>query len=150
MAIKPALPIYALNVSMDDTESGVSFVALVDHPAIERNFQKFDAQTPQYKFEMISEEKQIISGALMLADTPIYRKDKMGEYYVTFSADSISNIVKKFFKQGNTANVNEMHNPNKIADGVYMFESFIIDTERMTTPKGFEDFPTVVGSVLTR
>ena len=141
MAIKNALPIYALNVSMDDTESGVSFVALVDHPAIERNFQKFDAQTPQYKFEMISEEKQIISGALMLADTPIYRKDKMGEYYVTFSADSISNIVKKFFKQGNTANVNEMHNPNKIADGVYMFESFIIDTERMTAPKGFEDLP---------
>jgi hypothetical protein len=28
-----------------------------------------------------------------------------------------------------------------IADGVYMFESFLIDKSRMSNPKGFEDLP---------
>jgi len=141
MALNKSLPIYALDITMEDDETGVSYVALVDHPAIERNFYKFSEAKKKFVFKTTSEEKRIISGALMIADTPIYRNDSNGEYYVTFSADSISNIVKKFFKNGNTANVNEMHDPRKIADGVYMFESFIIDSARMSNPKGFEDLP---------
>ena len=134
------LPIYQLEVSMDDDQSGVSFVALVDDPAIQRNFYAFAGQN-KFEFAVTSEEKRIISGPLMVAGMPIYRNDANGEYYVQFSAQSIYTIVKKFFKEGNTSNVNEMHNPRMIADGVYMFESFLIDKSRMSNPKGFEDLP---------
>jgi hypothetical protein len=135
------LPIYQLEIS-DDLNDGaeVDFVALVDRPAIERNFLKFkEAKT---NFAIQSEEKQIVSGALMLADTPIYRNDSNGEYYVTFTKATIEKIAQKFFKKGYQSNVNLMHDGDKQVDGVTMFESFIVDSERgIQAMKGFEDAP---------
>jgi len=136
------LPIYALEISTDlNDQSEVDFVALVDNPAIQRNFLAFNEQK-QFKFEIQSEEKQIISGPLMLADTPIYRNDKNGEYYVTFSPQTIEQIVQKFFQKGFQNNVNLMHDANQQVQGVTMFESFIVDPSRGISPmKGFEDAP---------
>lgn len=135
------LPIYQLEIS-DDLNDGaeVDFVALVDRPAIERNFLKFkEAKT---NFAIQSEEKRIVSGALMLADTPIYRNDNNGEYYVTFTKATIEKIAQKFFKKGYQSNVNLMHDGDKQVDGVTMFESFIVDSERgIQAMKGFEDAP---------
>lgn len=86
-----------------------------------------------------NKEKRIISGALMVADLPIYRKDEQGEYYGLFTAEDIYNIRNKFFKNNNTKSVNEMHDPNKMIDGVYMIESFIIDTKRgINAPDGLK------------
>lgn len=136
------LPVYALEISTDlNDQSEVDFVALVDNPAIQRNFLAFNDHK-EFKFEIQSEEKQIISGPLMLADTPIYRNDKNGEYYVTFSPQTIEQIVQKFFQKGFQNNVNLMHDANQQVQGVTMFESFIVDAKRGIMPmKGFEDAP---------
>jgi hypothetical protein len=138
------LPVYALEISEDlNDESSVDFVALVDKPAIQRNFLMFKEQPMQFAIQ--SEDKQIVSGALMLADTPIYRSDKNGEYYVTFSPATIEMIAQKFFKKGYQSNVNLMHDGNQEVSDVTMFESFIVDPARGIYPmKGFEDTP--VGS----
>jgi len=89
-------------------------------------------------FSVQSEDQRIVSGPLMIADLPIYRRDEEGEYYVTFSSEEIKKIVQKFFKKGYQAKVNIEH--GKPAQGVYMFESYIIDRERgVNPPKGFED-----------
>ena len=133
------LPIYKLVISpnMDD-DSEVDYVALVDRPAIQKNFLAFNERL---KFEIISEDKQILSGALMLADVPIYRNnEEFGEHYVVFDAETIQQIAEKFFKRGYQSNVNEMHNPNKAVEGVTMFESWIVNREQGKMPiKGFED-----------
>lgn len=128
------LPIYKMSIS-DDEESTVSYVALVDNPATERNWFAF---SKEMKFK-VDEQRRIITGALMVADLPIYRSsEKMGEFYVVFDSLQIEKIVQKFFKQGNTANVNMMHDANKQVDGVYMFESFIVDSRRgIKAPEGF-------------
>jgi len=133
--MKKGLPIYKMSIS-DDEESTVSYVALVDSPAIERNWFAFSNHM-RFKTDAA---RQIVTGALMIADLPIYRRDdKMGEYYVVFDKTQIERIVQKFFKQGNTSNVNMMHDPNKQVDGVYMFESFIIDKSRgINVPEGFD------------
>lgn len=135
------LPIYKLVINDDDTDtSGVQAVALVDQPAIEQNWQVFTGV--KQLFQTTNAEKKIISGALMVADMPIYRKDQQGEYYVVFDKQSIFNIVKKYFRNNNTSEVNMMHDSNKMVQGVYMIESFIIDKERgITTPKGFDELP---------
>ena len=89
-------------------------------------------------FSVQSEDQRIVSGPLMIADLPIYRRDEEGEYYVTFTSEEIKKIVQKFFKKGYQAKVNIEH--GKPAQGVYMFESYIIDRERgVNPPKGFED-----------
>lgn len=135
------LPIYQLEIS-DDLNDGaeVDFVALVDKPAIERNFLKFKEERANFAIQ--SEERRIVSGALMLADTPIYRNDENGEYYVTFTASTIEKIAQKFFKKGYQSNVNLMHDGNQEVEGVTMFESWIKDEARGVAPmKGFEDAP---------
>jgi hypothetical protein len=138
------LPVYALEISEDlNDESSVDFVALVDKPAIQRNFLMFKEQPMQFAIQ--SEDKQIVSGPLMLADTPIYRSDKNGEYYVTFSPATIETIAQKFFKKGYQSNVNLMHDGNQEVSDVTMFESWIVDPARgISAMKGFEDAP--VGS----
>lgn len=91
-------------------------------------------------FSIISEEKRIISGALMLADELIYRNnEKMGEHYVKFSADTIKAIAIKWAKKNYNNHVNLMHDPAQKVKGVTMFESWLVDTERGIMPmKGFE------------
>ena len=135
------LPLFELKINDDiNDDAEVNFVSLVDRPAIQRNWNAFKEK---YKFEIISEEKRIISGPLMLADTPIFRSDAThGDYYVMFSKDTIFKIAQKFFKKGYQANVNVNHDPSQKVDGVVMFESFISDEERGIAPmKGFEDAP---------
>ena len=129
------LPIYRMTV--DEVDEGVTFVALVDQPAIERPFMAFNKQ---FRFSETGEQR-VLTGPLMLADTPIYRKDsERGEYYVVFDAATIKKIVQKFFKQGNQHNVNAEH--SVAIDGVFMFESYLIDRKRgVNPPKGYEDVP---------
>jgi predicted ABC-type ATPase len=92
------------------------------------------------KFAIQDEEERIISGALMLADTPIYRNDANGEYYVVFTKDTIKKIAQKYFKKGYQNNVNLMHDSGQVMDGITMFESWIVDENRGIKPmKGFED-----------
>lgn len=135
------LPIYEMVIVDDSSE--INFVALVDKPAIQRDFVAFKEQS-SFNFQVVSEEKRIISGPLMLANTPIYRKPPQvpEECYVVFSKDTILELVQKFFKNGYQANVNEMHNNALKVDGVTMFESWIVDASRGISPmQGFNDVP---------
>ena len=135
------LPLYMLDISEDlNDDAEVQYVALVDRPAIQKNWNAFK---DEQKFQIVSEDKHIISGCAMLADIPIFRSDaNFGDYYVAFSKDTIVKIAQKFFKKGYQNNVNLMHDPNQIETGVTMFESFISDKSRGIAPmKGFEDAP---------
>ncbi len=128
-----------INMVIDDhEETGVDAIAFVDHPAIEREWMAFNGHKPQ-TFAVQNEEKRIVTGALMVANLPIYRRDEhIGEYYVKFDADTIMQIAQRFMKNKMTSNVNLDHETQ--VDGVYMFESFIID-ERKRTPEGFNKLP---------
>lgn len=132
------LPIYTLVLKDgDNEESGVNYVALVDEPAIERNWFAFKKE---FKFKA-DEERKIITGCLMIADLPIYRKsESMGEFYVIFDKSQIELMVQRFMKLGYQSKVNEMHNPELKVEGVTMFESFIVDSQRgIKAPTGFEN-----------
>lgn len=127
------LPIYELKINAkENDEAEVSFIALVDSPAIQKDFLAFNKeQYSKLKFQITDEEQHIVSGPLMLADQLIYRNnDKFGEHYVKFSAETIKQIAIKFAKKGYQKNVNLMHDLNQVADGVTMFESWIVDNNR--------------------
>ena len=91
------LPIYMLDITDDvNDDSQVDFIALVDRPAIQKNWNAF---SKSQKFEIVSEDRRIISGPIMLADTPIFRSDSnFGDYYVAFSKETIIKIAQKFFQ----------------------------------------------------
>jgi hypothetical protein len=95
--------------------------------------------TRNRSFRNSDEEKRIVSGAAMVADYPIYRKDDDGrEYYVVFDSDAIRKIAYKFMREGKTNATNLDHTTD--VEGVFMFESFLID-EMKPTPKGFDKLP---------
>jgi hypothetical protein len=137
--VEKKLPVFKLFIE-DGDQTGVSYVALVDQPAIERTWQMFESQS--YDFKIKDKDKQIVEGALMIPGMPIYRRDSQGEYYVVFDAETIEKIVLKFHKMQSQANVNLMHDANLKADGVFMFESFVIDSKRgKNTPTGTNPLP---------
>jgi len=130
------LPLISLTID-EESETGVEFIALVDTPAIEREWMAFGKQTQRFKIQ--DKEKRVVSGAVMVANLPIYREDENGQaFYVKFDPDTIEKIVHKFFKTQPSDAVNLMHETE--VEGVYMFESFIID-ERKRTPEGFDKLP---------
>lgn len=121
-----------------ESELQVQCVALVDKPAIEKNFLAFKEKL---RFS-IDSDKRVISGPAMLADMLIYRNDPdgIGEYYISFDKPSILSIVQKFFKKGLVQSFNLMHDSEKSTSGVTIFESFLTDEVRGIVPmKGFED-----------
>jgi len=131
------LPVYKLRISEEDNNNlVVDYIALVDDPAIQLNWLKFDSKA---RFAA-DKERQLVMGAFMVANMPIYRRDvQMGEYYVVFDKEEIYKIVQKFFRNNMTSNFNIMHDGVKV-DGVYMIESFIIDESRgVRAPEAFKD-----------
>jgi hypothetical protein len=126
-------------ITIDEVDESVNFVALTDDPAIQRSFMAFNRAKDSIKFSGDSTQRTIF-GPLILADTPILRVNKGREYYVTFPKPTIRKIVEKFFKANNQHNVNAYH---KIPiDGLYMYESMITDFSRgVKNPKGYEDVP---------
>lgn len=136
---KNKLPIYELDINEDEfNKSGVQYVALVDDPAVQMNWETFSNDVPM-QF-VADNERRIVTGVLMRADYPIFRSDpQRGDHYVVFSKDNIEKIVQKFAKLGYHNNVNMMHEAEDVPDGVSMFESFIVDSTRgIQAPKGMK------------
>ena len=124
---------------IDEKTSEVDFVALVDLPAIEKDFLAFNQKQ---KFD-VQQEQRIISGPLMVPDTLIFRSSPdIGDHYVKFTAATIKQIAINYAKKGYQKNVNLMHDEGLKMDGITMFESFIVDCDRGICPmKGFDDMP---------
>lgn len=133
-----ALPIYRIVINESD-DTGLSAVSLVDLPAVEKDFILFDKESFLFSSD---DEKQIISGIALLADTPIYRRsDTRGEYYVVFQADTVRLLVEKYSKNGLFNSVNLMHQADTFVNSVHMIESILIDKERGICPTEFKDVP---------
>ena len=113
-------------------------IALVDEPAIESDWQKF---SKQQQFKIQDADRRIVSGYAMIADKKIPRWDeeKQKGFLVVFDKQGIENIALKFFKNNLNNQTNEMHNTNNFAEGVWVFESFLIDSTRgIKAPDGFK------------
>ena len=137
------LPIYDLVINEKEADNAeVSFVALVDAPAIKKDFIVFN-EVEKLSFAIQSEDQRIITGALMIPQQLIYRNNEaLGEHYVKFTTDTIKQIAIKFAKKGYQKNVNIMHDETLQMDGVTMFESFISDSSRGIKPiEAFKDLP---------
>jgi hypothetical protein len=125
-----------------ESDIEVSYIGLVDRPAIERNFLAFNQYQQKAKF-VLDEAKRIVAGPAMIADLPLYRNDKqLGEYYVVFDKPAIRTIVEKFSAKGYMKNFNLFHDEQQKLDDVVIFNSFVSDSEiGVPALRGFEDVP---------
>jgi hypothetical protein len=123
-----------------DSDLEVQCIGLVDRPAIERNFLAFKETAAQFA---VNEDRRILVGPIMIADTPIYRNDNtFGEYYVTFDKASVRTIAKKFAARGFMQKFNFFHDNNAAAEKCTLYSSFITDaTLGIHAPDAFKDVP---------
>jgi len=133
------LPIYRMVIDPNKEDSGIDFIALVDQPAIQVNWFAFEHKE---RFAINKERKIIVSPA-MIPDLPIYRRnEKMGEFYVIFDKEQINVMQEKFMAKSFINNVNEMHDGNKVLEGIIMKNSFVSDSQLgIHAPEMFKDLP---------
>lgn len=111
----------------DDNEQYVDAISLVDYPAIELDWMKFNkVKKMDFKDTFSDAEKMIITGPAMVPNKLIYRIDYLTdeEFYVWFSRDTIEKIAIDFSKSSRNYNATYQHEKN-ITD-VFVFESWIV------------------------
>ena len=134
--INKNLPIYEIQIDLDDENTKVDFNSLVHDPAHMISFETF-SKIVRYEF---NDDERTVSGVSISADTPIYRHDDSGEYYVVFTKKAIKDIVHDYARNNRFNNVNIEHNSDDIVEGVYMIGSYQVDNEKgFTAPERFKD-----------
>lgn len=133
-------PIY--NATISDKEEGLFCLSLVTDPATEVNFVYFDKDKPIVKFAVENQMERLVSGVIMLADTPIYRRTVGGyEYYINFTKDVLKVMAEKMIYDGVGSSVNIQHQDNSNVEGVNLVELFVIDREKGIAPTYFSEVP---------
>lgn len=133
------LPIYEALLSEED--DGLVCMSLVTDPATEVNWLSFSKDEQQtQKFQVSDEVEHCLMGVVMLADTPIYRRDGGYEYYITYSKQTLKDMAEKMLKDNTFNTIDLQHNGKHLDDGIVCLrELFVKDVEKGIDPKGFED-----------
>lgn len=114
-------------------------IALVDEPAIESDFMTFNSQN-HFQFKEVDKKERLLMGYFMIADMEILRMDaKRGAYKVVFPKESIDSIIENFQLNGLAKNMNEMHQTDKLVEGVFVRNHWQIDSKKgIKAPDGFK------------
>lgn len=134
------LPIYQISID-DYDEAGIDLISFVSNPAILVKGVTLADNKPILQFKL-SEEQMIVAGAVLIPDLKIYRYDEeIGEYYVTFSKETIKKMVERF-NQNPKKDMFNIEHTEKIAPA-FMLGSWIIESEEYDKSKmyGFDNLP---------
>lgn len=131
------IPVYEIREL--DPQTGMEVVSLVDFPAVESDFIYMRGQEPKPLHLVTDEEKHIVTGVVCRADFPVYRNDEAGEYYLVFTKERIRQMAEKYLTESRADNVNLMHRPDTMQEGIHMVQWYIKDKGRGIDPSGFEN-----------
>lgn len=134
------LPLFDAKIVSDN--DGIVTISLVEFPAVESNFVCFNKDEKKQMFAVENEDEHIITGVLMVADTPIYRRNGDYEYYINYSKDMIKQMSIKMLKDGTFNNISFNHDGELLPKGnVEMLEVFIKDEKKGINPSFIADVP---------
>lgn len=134
MKLFKGLPLYQATVV--DEIDGIFNISLVENPATQSDFVLFSQEE---MFSIQDEEKKVISGAVMLADTPIYRTYPT-ECYIVYSKDTILRMSERMFQEGTYKEICLNHD-NRPIQGVDLLEMFIKDSSKGVNPSYLSNIP---------
>lgn len=135
------LPLYKARINSNDCNTGVYTISLVQEPATEKDWVTFSKDEPKQAFKFSADEQRMVRGVIMVADTPIYRRNGDYEYYLTFDRDTLKVMAQKLLRMGYQNNLNTDHQEGTWVNGMLMQEIFIKDSTKGINPEGFDDVP---------
>lgn len=140
MKLFNGIPLYEAIIANE--ECGVYKVSCVTDPATEVNWVAFDENKPIVKFSVDDKKERMITGVIMLAESPIYRRTADNyEYYVVYSKETLKQMAEKMIFDGVGSNINIQHQDGTDVDGVNLVELYVIDREKGIAPTAFESVP---------
>lgn len=125
--------------SIDDIMGELKRISLVSKPAHEIDFMLFKNEV--MKFKAIDEEKRIVTGVALRPNLKIKKYNELGElYFGYFPEDVVRKAAEVFFKKGSNINNTNLEHEWEV-DGVYVFESWIVEDPELDKTKtlGFSD-----------
>lgn len=125
---------------IDDFNDGIIAISLVEFPAVEKDFVCFNAEREPIRFSIDNEEEKLISGVIMLADSPIYRRQGDYEYYVTYNRETLKKMASKMLEEGTFKNNDIQHN-GQFIKGMELMELYIKDEKKGLNPNYVSDVP---------
>ena len=129
------MKLYELLIDENDLLlSGVNAISIVENPAIASDFIALGDQKPVLLAE-VNKDKQILMGAALIPNKPIYRKDGDEEYYVYFSKETIAKTAEAFFRNNNQNNATLEH--AEVLDNMTVFESWIVEDPEFDKSKKY-------------
>ena len=118
------MKIVELVIDENDDYAGIDAISIVEHPAIEEDFVALKNQR-EIKLQAVDEDKRLLSGALLVPNKTIYRKDGDDEYYIYFTRETVRKASELFLMSGSQNNSTYEHAiPLK---GLTLVESWIIE-----------------------
>jgi hypothetical protein len=117
--------IIELILDEQNIENGIEAISVVENPAIEEDFIALNTQLIELK--ELNKEKQILLGALLIPNKPIYRKNGDDEYYIYFSRETVEKASQMYLIKGNQNNSTLEHQYE--LSGLSLVESWIVEDE---------------------
>lgn len=118
------MKLFELIIDESEDMFGVQALSLVESPAIQSDWVALGDQKPVLLAE-VNKDKQILMGAALIPDKPIYRNMGGEEFYIYFSKETIAKTAESFFKNSNQNNATLEH--DKQLEGMTVFESWIVE-----------------------
>ena len=120
--------IVELIIEEDDENlfAGIDAISIVEHPAIEENFVALNQQK-EYKLAEADTDKRLLTGALLVPNKTIYRKDGNDEYYIYFTRETVRKASEMFLMNGYQNNSTFEHKLE--LSGLSLVESWIVEDE---------------------
>jgi hypothetical protein len=128
------LPLYYIDINLEDNNLGMSCISMVYDPAVESDFICFSNE----EMNFTANEEHCVTGVAIRANRPIYRNKDGYEFNVVFTPDVIKKIVEKYTRENLWNTVSLQHDGNNITTAICV-EHYIKDSSKGISPKGFED-----------
>jgi len=126
--------LYEMIIDENELMSGVNALSLVESPAIGSDWVALGDQKPILLAE-VNADKQILMGAALIPDKPIYRNMNGEEFYIYFSEETVAKAAEMFFKRSNQSNATLEH--SQPLKGMTVFESWIVDNPEFDKSKQY-------------
>lgn len=117
------MKLFEMILEENEEFSGVNALSLVENPAIQSDWVALNDQKKILLAE-VNPDKQILMGAALIPDKPIYRNMDGEEFYIYFSEDTVAKAAEMFFKKHNQNNATLEHDVK--LEGMTIFESWLV------------------------
>jgi len=107
----------------ENSVEGIEAISIVENPAIEEDFIALKNEEVQ----LAQVDKQLLVGALLIPNKPIYRRKGEDEYYIYFSKDTIRKAAEMYLMKGNQNNSTLEHQHS--LNGLTLVESWLVEDE---------------------